>query len=42
MGRVLRRGAWVVSYGYGSLRNVLFGPHLESEARQLYGDAVAR
>ena len=33
--------ASVVSYGYGSLRNVLFGPHLESEAQQLYSDATA-
>ena len=31
--------ASVVSYGYGSLRNVLFGPHLEVEAQQLYNDA---
>lgn len=38
-------GAWVtatgavasvVSYGYSSLRNVLFGPHLETEAQSLY------
>lgn len=38
-------GAWVtstgsvasvVSYGYSSLRNVLFGPHLETEAQDLY------
>lgn len=28
--------ASVVSYGYSSLRNVLFGPHLESEAQGLY------
>jgi V8-like Glu-specific endopeptidase len=28
--------ASVVSYGYRSLRNVLFGPHLESEAQSLY------
>jgi V8-like Glu-specific endopeptidase len=28
--------ASVVSYGYSSLRNVLFGPHLESEAQSLY------
>lgn len=28
--------ASVVSYGYNSLRNVLFGPHLESEAQGLY------
>ncbi len=34
--------ASVVSYGYGSLRNVLFGPHLESEAEQLYSAAAAR
>jgi hypothetical protein len=43
-------GAWVtaggavasvVSYGYGSLRNVLFGPHLESDAQQLYNTAQA-
>lgn len=33
--------ASVVSYGYSSLRNVLFGPHLESEAQQLYSDAKA-
>lgn len=33
--------ASVVSYGYSSLKNVLFGPHLEAEAQQLYGDAVA-
>lgn len=33
--------ASVVSYGYSSLRNVLFGPHLETEAQQLYSDAVA-
>ena len=33
--------ASVVSYGYGSLRNVLFGPHLEGEAEQLYSDARA-
>lgn len=33
--------ASVVSYGYGSLRNVLFGPHLESEAQELYNQAVA-
>lgn len=32
--------ASVVSYGYGSLRNVLFGPHLETEAATLYSDAV--
>ena len=38
-------GAWitstdavasVVSYGYSSLRNVLFGPHLETQAQSLY------
>jgi len=43
-------GAWVtstgaiasvVSYGYSSLRNVLFGPHLESEAQSLYAAAAA-
>ncbi len=43
-------GAWVtstgavasvVSYGYSSLRNVLFGPHLESEAQSLYAAASA-
>lgn len=28
--------ASVVSYGYSSLRNVLFGPHMETEAQQLY------
>ena len=28
--------ASVVSYGYSSLRNVLFGPHLEAEAQSLY------
>jgi V8-like Glu-specific endopeptidase len=33
--------ASVVSYGYGSLKNVLFGPHLEVEAQQLYSDAQA-
>lgn len=41
-------GAWltsanavasVVSYGYASLRNVLFGPHQESAAQQLYAAA---
>jgi V8-like Glu-specific endopeptidase len=32
--------ASVVSYGYSSLKNVLFGPHLESEAQQLYADAT--
>ena len=31
--------ASVVSYGYSSLKNVLFGPHMESEASQLYTDA---
>jgi V8-like Glu-specific endopeptidase len=31
--------ASVVSYGYSSLRNVLFGPHLESEAQSLYSAA---
>ena len=43
-------GAWVtstgsvasvVSYGYSSLRNVLFGPHLEAEAQSLYTAAQA-
>ncbi|HEY8082611.1 MAG TPA: hypothetical protein VIE64_03500 [Solirubrobacterales bacterium] len=43
-------GAWVtsggavasvVSYGYSSLRNVLFGPHLEAEAQSLYAAASA-
>ena len=43
-------GAWVtstgavasvVSYGYASLHNVLFGPHQESEAQQLYNAAQA-
>jgi V8-like Glu-specific endopeptidase len=33
--------ASVVSYGYGSLKNVLFGPHLEVEAQNLYNDAKA-
>ena len=33
--------ASVVSYGYGSLKNVLFGPHLEVEAQELYDDAKA-
>jgi V8-like Glu-specific endopeptidase len=41
-------GAWVtasgaiasiVSYSYSSLRNVLFGPHLEAEAESLYATA---
>jgi V8-like Glu-specific endopeptidase len=31
--------ASVVSYGYRSLSNVLFGPHLESEAQSLYAAA---
>lgn len=31
--------ASVVSYGYASLKNVLFGPHLETEAQQLYVNA---
>lgn len=30
-----------VSYGYSSLKNVLFGPHLEAEAQALYTAAVA-
>jgi hypothetical protein len=43
-------GAWVtssgavasvVSYYYSSLRNVLFGPHLETEAQSLYAAAGA-
>jgi hypothetical protein len=43
-------GAWVtstgaiasvVSYGYSSLRNVLFGPHLEAEAQSLYSTAAS-
>jgi V8-like Glu-specific endopeptidase len=33
--------ASVVSYGYNSLRNVLFGPHLESEALSLYSAAAS-
>jgi V8-like Glu-specific endopeptidase len=33
--------ASVVSYGYRSLRNVLFGPHLESEAQSLYSAAAS-
>ena len=36
-----RQLASVVSYGYGSLKNVLFGPHLEVEAQRLYNDAKA-
>ena len=44
-------GAWVtstgsvasvVSYGYSSLRNVLFGPHLETEAQSLHAAAELR
>lgn len=35
------RVASVVSYGYASLKNVLFGPHLEAEAQQLYTNVVA-
>jgi V8-like Glu-specific endopeptidase len=34
--------ASVVSYYYSSLRNVLFGPHLELEAQQLYSTAQSR
>ena len=34
--------ASVVSYGYSSLKNVLFGPHLETEAQQLYTTAQAQ
>lgn len=30
-----------VSYGYSSLKNVLFGPHLEAEAQALYAAADA-
>jgi hypothetical protein len=33
--------ASVVSYGYSSLKNVLFGPHLEAEAQALYTTAQA-
>ena len=33
--------ASVTSYGYASLKNVLFGPHFEVEAQQLYDDALA-
>jgi V8-like Glu-specific endopeptidase len=41
-------GAWItssgtvasnISYGYSSLKNVLFGPHLEAEAQALYNSA---
>lgn len=31
--------ASVVSYGYSNLKNVLFGPHMETEAQQLYQSA---
>jgi hypothetical protein len=31
--------ASVTSYGYSNLRNVLFGPHLETEAQSLYSAA---
>ena len=31
--------ASVNSYGYQSLKNVMFGPHLEAEAQALYNDA---
>ena len=34
--------ASVVSYGYNGLKNVLFGPHLETEAQQLYTTAGSR
>jgi V8-like Glu-specific endopeptidase len=34
--------ASVISYGYASLKNVLFGPHQESEAQQLYLTAQLR
>jgi V8-like Glu-specific endopeptidase len=33
--------ASVVSYGYRSLRDVLFGPHLEAEAESLYSAAAS-
>lgn len=33
--------ASVTSYGYSSLRNVLFGPYLESEAQSLYSVAAS-
>jgi hypothetical protein len=33
--------ASVVSYGYSSLKNVLFGPHMETEASDLYNAADA-
>ena len=33
--------ASVVSYGYSNLKNVLFGPHQETEAQQLYSAAQA-
>jgi V8-like Glu-specific endopeptidase len=33
--------ASVVSYGYRSLRNVLFGPYLEAEAEDLYSTAAS-
>jgi V8-like Glu-specific endopeptidase len=33
--------ASVISYGYASLRNVLFGPHQEKEAQQLFATAEA-
>jgi V8-like Glu-specific endopeptidase len=34
--------ASVVSYGYSGLKNVLFGPHQETEAEQLYTTAQAQ
>jgi hypothetical protein len=34
--------ASVVSYGYSSLKNVLFGPYQETEAQQLYSSAQAQ
>jgi V8-like Glu-specific endopeptidase len=34
--------ASVVSYGYSNLKNVLFGPHQETEAQQLYSSAQAQ
>jgi hypothetical protein len=34
--------ASVVSYGYANLKNVLFGPHQETEAQTLYQTAQAQ
>ena len=34
--------ASVVSYGYGNLKNVLFGPHQEGAAQSLFSDAERR